>query len=57
VQRIDERLQQVQAGADPVDEQQRGPAWAPLPHGNPDLLAVDRDAADRLIARLGRGLA
>jgi hypothetical protein len=35
VQRVDERLKQFQAAADPVAQQRRWPARVPVPRGDP----------------------
>jgi len=51
IKRVHERLQQLQAGPDAVDHQQRDPARLPTALGDPELLAVDAHAAHRLLAR------
>ncbi len=48
IKRVHERLQQVQAGADAVDQQQRHPVRLPPAHGDAQLLVADADAAHRL---------
>ena len=42
IQRVGERLEQLQAGADTVAQQQRRPASGPFPHRDADGTAADR---------------
>ena len=52
IQRVDERLQHLQAGAEPVAHQQRLPRRVPLPHRDPQDAAADDRHGDAL-ARAG----
>jgi hypothetical protein len=47
VQRIDEGLQHLQAGADPVHQQQRRQRAVTRAHADPQRPPADRDAAQR----------
>ena len=53
IERVDERLEQLQARADAVAQQQRRPARGPFPHRDPDGTAADRQVPHPL-GRLGR---